>query len=286
MSGTPLDWDRLVRLVYLDEAGVANREQEPYLAVCGVILNADQDYRHIVRHLQSLIRKHVDPAQRPGFVFHANRIWHGNNEFDRRRERWTKRESRLDVLQSLADIIPKFHLSVVCGFVHRLSFDEAVKRHTPHINADKLDRWAHAEAFMLTAEDVEHWMRRNAPREVAMLVAEDANKKKAAIKMMHAGSQLAEDEDHLLPFEVFTTEFIVDTVHFAAKADSPMLQLADVCSFIIKRKLMKADIGDLYDRIAPRIASPWAVSDFKGMLTSRPLRGRLVVVPREHVGPS
>lgn len=128
MGGTPLDWDRLVRLVYLNEAGVANRFQEPYLAACGVILNADQDYRPIERHLQYLVRKHVDDHERLGFVFHAKEIWHGNKEFDRRRERWIERESRLQVLQDLADVVPKFHLSVVCGYVHRLPFDEYTKQ--------------------------------------------------------------------------------------------------------------------------------------------------------------
>ncbi len=42
---------------------------------------------------------------------------------------------------------------------------------------------------------------------------------------------------------------IRDTVHFAEKAESPALQIADICAFVIKRYLAGARDGDRFYRI-------------------------------------
>jgi hypothetical protein len=42
-----------VRLIYLDEAGVSNKAQEPWLVVGGVIVDAD---RQLVAWKESLLR--------------------------------------------------------------------------------------------------------------------------------------------------------------------------------------------------------------------------------------
>ena len=53
-----------MRLVYLDEAGVSNQEQEPFLIVAGVIIDADQDWRSLDCHLKSLARKYLPEDDR------------------------------------------------------------------------------------------------------------------------------------------------------------------------------------------------------------------------------
>ena len=45
LSGAPVDLvNRHMRLVYLDEAGISNPVQEPFLVVAGIVVNADQDW--------------------------------------------------------------------------------------------------------------------------------------------------------------------------------------------------------------------------------------------------
>jgi hypothetical protein len=57
-----------------------------------------------------------------------------------------------------------------------------------------------------------------------------------------------------LPKSAFQSKRIVDAVHFAKKDASLLLQIADHCAFIMKRKLTrKADVEKLYAKIAPQI---------------------------------
>jgi len=51
--------------------------------------------------------------------------------------------------------------------------------------------------------------------------------------------------EKLLPFER-----IIETIHFAQKTESSLLQVADVCAFALKRDIMKASHSDrLYNAI-------------------------------------
>jgi hypothetical protein len=38
----PLRGDKIVRLVYLDEAGISNPKDEPFLVIAGIAVNADR----------------------------------------------------------------------------------------------------------------------------------------------------------------------------------------------------------------------------------------------------
>ena len=51
LSGTPLSGDKVMRLVFMDEAGISNPEQEPFVTVSGVIVDADRLLIAIERHL-------------------------------------------------------------------------------------------------------------------------------------------------------------------------------------------------------------------------------------------
>lgn len=53
-GGGELRGERIVQLVYLDEAGISNRTHEPYLVVAGVIVNADKKWKELEQHLYAL----------------------------------------------------------------------------------------------------------------------------------------------------------------------------------------------------------------------------------------
>ena len=111
--------------------------------------------------------------------------------------------------------------------------------------------FTHMNAFVAAVQGVEYWMTKNAPDEVAMLIAEDTPVIKAVLKNVHQGYTNRIYEGHA---EAFNAPHVIDTVHFAMKHESILLQIADHCAFIIKRHLMgKTDTRELYDLLAPNI---------------------------------
>lgn len=198
LSGAHIKRDCPVRLVYLDEAGVSNPIQEPYLVVSGVILNGDQDWRPLERHIKSLIRKHIPERDREGFIFHAMDVWHGSRYFDR--QKWPL-STRRNILSDLAKIPNQFHLTVVNGFVHRLSAADHLRQQ--NLRDSTIANIIHADAFISVVRAIDTWMKHNAPREVAMIVAENTGKMQAALKdLQHGyGSDLMD-------------EYWIDKIHF------------------------------------------------------------------------
>lgn len=237
-----------MRLVYLDEAGISNPAQEPYVVVAAVIVDADRSWHSLEQHLL-LLSHEVDSDHYGGpKSFHAKDVWHGSGDFPR--SDWP-REKRLEILKALAQIPRRFGLPVVAGYVRRhgpqAPLADGREQGVP-MRSDR--RWAQATAFLSAVRRVESWMRKNAPNEVAMLIVEDTHEMRSLITTMH-GAYTNRTTVH---DQAFVARHIVDAVHFGSKTGSPMLQLADHAAFIIKRKLMrKADIEPLYADIAPQI---------------------------------
>ena len=96
-------------------------------------------------------------------------------------------------------------------------------------------------------------MREVAPDEVALLIAEDRDSIRARLKQAHA---LYRDHNRMRKINPLLTYFpfhhIRDTIHFAKKNESAHLQIADVCAFIIKKRLMgDTHIGPHFEEIKP-----------------------------------
>ena len=60
-----------MRFIYLDEAGISNPANEPYLVVAGVIIDADHQWMAVEPHLHVLAETCAPQPRRPNFVFHA-----------------------------------------------------------------------------------------------------------------------------------------------------------------------------------------------------------------------
>jgi hypothetical protein len=58
-----------MRLTYIDEAGISNPTQEPWVVVAGVIVDADRQLVHLERKLDKLIGRYIPPPQQNDFVF-------------------------------------------------------------------------------------------------------------------------------------------------------------------------------------------------------------------------
>jgi Protein of unknown function (DUF3800) len=249
-----------VKLVYIDEAGISSFAHEPHLVVAAVIINPDTQWRNLERYYSDLAEElfpepdysTVEYYNRDlyRFVFHAKDIWHGSGAFPRKN--WSKSE-RLKVLARLAQVPRLFNLRVAVGIVDREQYKKAILKEIPKSKPANIQIMTHVFAFVAAVQDVDLELSKNAPDEVAILIAEDTQKVKSTIKWIHEGYTYPFDdgEDET---DGFSTKRIVDTVHFAKKQDSLLLQVADHCAFIVKRKAMKcAEISPFFAQIKPQL---------------------------------
>ena len=229
----PLLGHKLVRIVYLDEAGTSRKE--PALTVAGVIVHGDHESTELCKRLDSITAKHIPEADRDTVVFHATDIFHGSGYFDRRR--WPL-EQRLQILTDLANIIESLHLPVVSGGYEKDKYGPEMdwSATTPEIKKMVM----HGGAAMDCVLWVDRWLAKYAPTENALITAEDNDYVKKITKnalrtlrskslMEKAGMSSVMDRLDL------PLKRIIDTAHFAAKQECPALQLADLCAFIIGR---------------------------------------------------
>ena len=283
----PLCGDNLVRLTFLDEAG--RSRHEPTIVVAGVIVHGDRMYRRLEDRLRQIV---VDAApsgeETDGLILHAGDLFHGNRQFDK--ERWPQ-PKRHAILMEVARLPAEFELPVVFGHLQKAEYKEeaAVKlvlaaegrgKKDTIANRDKahvLDIAEHMIAFARAEIAVERQMHRYSRDEICMLFAEDTDRVKPALKLAHA---FMRDES-----KIKGTEFesvpelplrkIVDTPHFADKADSVPLQLADTCAWLILRRLARReDTQPFFEAIAPQLF--WNCADFgESMGTEHVGEGRL-----------
>ena len=272
-----------MRLIYLDEAGISNLTQEPLLVVAGVAVDADRQFKQIEAFLDELIEKHVPKEKRDGCVFHAMDIFHGTKRFDRKN--WSF-EKRLQILDDLAAIPQKFDLPVCYGVTDRPSIPGLLsKPASPNL----IEIIAHGHAFFKFLMQMELMLRATAKDEVGMLIAEDRDRVRKALKMAHAMfrgrapdayQREWEDVEEGLFKVLLPLDRIVETVHFAQKGESSLLQVADICAFAIKRHCMQASHSDrLYNRLrdqlifTPDVMDPFAREMAKVVSSSRRTEG-------------
>lgn len=112
---------------------------------------------------------------------------------------------------------------------------------------------AHAVAFCACTLRIEQLMRLKWRNEVAQLVAEDNDQVRALVKGAHENFRDPSKADgKIIPNTVLPFRKIRGSVHFTSKAESPPLQLADVCAFIIRGHLARHPHNKaFYDRLKP-----------------------------------
>lgn len=237
LSGGPLSGSKIVRLVYMDEAGISNPAHEPFVVVSGIIVNADKNLINVERRLQGLIDRHIPEEHRAGFIFHAQELFNGGGEVFQR-DRWPL-QTRLEIARDLANLPRKCGLPIAYGFRERANVPQSMRdMFGPTVDSTTI---VHVMAFMSCAMTVEQWMRANAPQEVCLIVIEDNQRAKKLITEQQHQQQDQKLRD-TLPENLrvhFPFRKIKEIPLFASKQQSPVLQLADFCAYVFKRILMK-----------------------------------------------
>lgn len=232
-GGGDLAGDRLLRLIYLDEAGIGNPAHEPIVTVAGLIVDADRQLDAVESDLKEIVARHIPEPQRDKFVFHAKEIFNGGGTFTR--TAWPL-EKRLAIAKDLADIPAKHDLPVVVGWQDRsIQFPGVALTNRDTAAA------AHAIAFIVCASAVELWMRQRTS-EVCMLIVEDNSDMRALIRRTINDIQTMDADNipaHYKGVMPFTK--IKEEPFFQGKRPSSVLQLADFCAYVFKRVMMNPD---------------------------------------------
>ena len=158
-------------------------------------------------------------------------------------------------------------MPVIFGYLNKdeyLNYLPQLSRHErQETKAQISDVAEHMVAFAHAEIAIERQMHQFSRDEICMLIAEDTDRVKRALKRAHA---ILRD-----PQEIIQSGFaglaglplqkIVDTPHFAEKAESAPLQVADCCAYLIMRRLMRrGDSQQFFELLAPQLT--WAASDF------------------------
>jgi Protein of unknown function (DUF3800) len=236
-SRTALAGTDLVRIAYLDEAG--QDKQIGFVVVAGVIIHGDRHPQLVAHELDKLARKHFPDCDPRKIVFHAKEIFAGGRPFDK----YDKLQDRLPILGDLARIPGRIGVPIVFGIFGKRGFDK------------KLKTSAHVSAFKLCIGAADLWVRKHHPSENAFVVCEDNESVRGTLKdaqnSLIDASRLEGEGGHLLPWPM---EHIYESVSFQRKQDSRILQLADTCAFIIRRKFERlSNIDELFEIVRPQI---------------------------------
>lgn len=243
-----------MRLLYLDEGG--SDWKAPVLSVAGVLVHGDHEYPEIDMRILALIEKYIPDSDRAGFVFHATDIFHGSRYFDRRKPEWNAQEKRLPILIDLAQIIEDLHLPVVAGNYHKDKVGAGI--FTSSTDPQVRGNFIHSAATVDCLIRSDKWLDEYAPTELTTVVHEDGTPAKKIIKhtlrvLRNPPAMKAEglSQEFIEKFSL-PLKRIIDTVHFAEKADARPLQLADLCAFTIARALKGLDVPSYVMRVIYR----------------------------------
>jgi len=235
----------LLRNVYIDEAGISFGGQDPFVVVAAVSVQPDKQWKELKRYYHDLAKEaHPNADDHDRYVFHAKDIWHGSGDFPRKshdpfRPAWSW-EKRLRLYQQLLQVYKLFNLRIGIGVVNRARYSEELMAEFPNATKAAVNAHAHVAAFIASVQQIDNHIEKNFPDEVAQLVIEDSQKMRGILTTFHAGYTELPD-DQVVPIDEFRTDRIVDSLTFASKKQSILLQLADHAAFTVKRMFQGDD---------------------------------------------
>ncbi|WP_085736516.1 DUF3800 domain-containing protein [Rhizobium sp. CIAT894] len=234
-------WNRrLVRQIYLDEAGTS--ANDTHAVVAGPVVHADDVLIPLQTHIHSLVEEFIPKEDHNSFgVFHMTDLWN-NGKYFKDKSVWTW-EKKKPIIDALTDIPRHFKLPIVMQFIERSSF---VEEH-PELKAGDVDLAITAIAFSACEMVAESLMRSVYQDEIAQIIAEDNDHTRKLIKEAHNSFRDPRKwADNEMGTDIFPFRHIQNGVLFAAKGESPALQVADMCAFFIRGHLRGQRNSDQY----------------------------------------
>ncbi len=230
LSGVKLEGTKLSRHIYLDESGIS--QDRKILVVGGVIIDPDREFTALEQYLDALAKVYV-PSERyfPGFPLHTKDLFHGTDVWDKRTY---PREKSIELLRELVGLPAKIGLPVVWGYIKTPEFKSTNPDRKQHMHT----ALNHGLAFSLCLVAAEQFMRNYVdPKEYAWLFVEKNHSEKVLeIAFRSLRGQYGSDELLTVPgaVEYLPLKRIRESAGMIAKRDSIVLQLADMCVFILR----------------------------------------------------
>ena len=246
---------RLVRIIYVDEAGTSARE--PVAVVSGVIVHGDQQLEDLEQSIEKVFDAHVPAHLRNGFHFHGLEVFNGGKKI--KRSEWAFQE-RLAFFKDFLGLIQKFKIPVALGIAFAGALKPSGELKTK-LRAIKVSdaTWEHGIAFSSCLERADRFLRVYLDgEESGMVVAEDLSKNKKflrAMGMAHRKLPALLNKGMLHPTElesalgiepkpqILTMAKIRDVPHFVEKGGAPVLQLADAAAYAFRRYFAEGSYG-------------------------------------------
>ena len=244
--GLPLKKGKLVRFIYLDEAGISDNGKEPHAVVAGVIVHVDDQLEKIRRHLSEIYNRHVLPKHRNRFVLHTKELFSGTSgEKVFSRDEYSL-ESRLNMADEIAASFEQLGLTLVLGVCDKA---EKLARfpHLKNLRPKERATQFHGSAFIECAIMADGWMQLRAKNENAFLVVEDNEQARSTLKQ--ASALMKQDimtfQDGVGDISPLTSTIVEDPLFQGKKSENP-LELADFAAYIARKRFM----GDeKFDRV-------------------------------------
>jgi hypothetical protein len=191
-QGVPLDGDKIVRLVYIDEAGISKATEEPILVVAGTIVHGDHSLNGVENELERIMLRHIPERHRDGFVFHAKELFNGGGNVFKRVPppdfigpiEWSL-ERRLKIADEIMAIPKKFKLPIAIGWIDKAAFLKRLKLPAGIHDESEITIAGHIAAFMNCAMWVEQYMRRETKGENCLFVVENNDQVKKFLTEVH-----------------------------------------------------------------------------------------------------
>jgi hypothetical protein len=233
-------------LVYLDEAGIGDLKTDKFVVMTGVVV-LEKQWNEAVVGIQKIVDKYIHPLARPIHIFHAKELFHGTGRMPK--TMYTK-EERWNCLEELCALIPKVSVSLLAIKVDREKTKASMARDVEKHGEVVASQMAAMSAMIWQTE---RFVRAFTPDRHAIMIFENNDQCKKAfghIVWMLRNPVSAEVLSDIAYSSLLPLKGIIDTAHFVEKRGAPLLQLADVCAFVLRRKwLEKPDADRFYDYI-------------------------------------
>ena len=224
---------KIMRLVYIDESGVGDPNQEPFTVVAGVVINGDEQWKSFEADLLD-VRKDF-PELSEDTELKARDLFWGTDAF----QRWG-RENRVSLQKEVLGLIARHKLPIYAAFVERGFFNSLY----PDLGIKPEDL-----ALVMCLTGIETWFCGSAPGEVGTIIA-DKSQREAMFKdslRLYRKTKVMQTKAKF--------NHLIEPILFADSKEAWGIQLADHYTYFIKRAhcMKKPDSLEFCEIIEPNV---------------------------------
>lgn len=233
-------------VIYMDEAGISGSGHETVGVVGALLVHSDESWVSAYQAMVELVKTVPAPYQN-GFVPHAKTIWN-----DRKyREHWPE-NARLEFIKGLVAIPRRARIPLtVCCY-------EAATQVGPNLHHMTEAQARHAEGFVYCLAEADGILSFTF-QQLATVIAEDVPKIRDRLK--RAFQELRARPIDTQKFGSRVVSQIIDSPHFVAKGEAPLLPIVDACVFSLRRWLEGLEYGE--EMVSPMFAEGQNLEDLK-----------------------